>query len=600
MHAAIFWGFWVLSINTIQFIMSGFVPSAHLPLLGKDQALGIAYVVFRDVFEVVVLIAVALAGLRRLVTRPKRLTYSFEAHVILFLIAALMVTDFLINGAEAAAVNPHSASFIEQVFGSWMLSWPVGASAVAGVTAWWVHLLALLYFLNLLPQSKHFHVVTSLFSVLFRRLDAPALKKVDLESAAEAEKFGAENVYDFGWKYILDSYSCTECGRCQDNCPTFFTGKELNPKLIEVDIREYLFENQRKLLSGGVEGENGIPKLLGGMISHQRIWDCTTCRACEEFCPLFIEHLGPIMDMRKHLVMDKAEFPDELGTFFKNIETQGNPWGIGQSNRTKWMEGLDVPIMADNPDKQVLLWIGCSASFDARNQKIARALVKCLKSAGIDFGYLGEEETCNGDSARRAGNEYLFQTMAEQVVETIGQYKNLKQIITPCPHCFNIFKNEYPEFGLKLDVKHHSTVLSKLIVERKLKPAKGNGHFKLAYHDSCYLGRYNGVYNAPRAVLAGVPGITVVEAERHHDKGMCCGAGGARMFMEEKHGSRINHARIEQLAKNSPDGVATACPYCLTMLGDAIKETGKQDHLRILDIAEVLADSIEPGAAEAS
>ncbi len=596
MHALIFWGFWVVSVNTIHFIMGGFVEGAHLPLLGREQLLGKFYIFCRDLFEVIVVIAVSLAGLRRLITRPKRLSYNVEAHLILFLIGTLMVTDFFISGAEAAATNPSPASFIENSIGIWMTGLP-GSGSALGVAAWWIHLFALLFFLNLLPNGKHFHVVTSIISVYTRNLGPTKLNKTDLEAAEEKEKFGAGEIYDHGWKYLLDSYSCTECGRCQDNCPTYYTGKELNPKFIPVDIREYLFENQKALLAGAREdSENGsVPRLLGETISEQRIWDCTTCRACEEFCPIFIEHLGPIMGARRHLVMDRDEYPEELTVFFRNMETQANPWGVGQENRTAWMEGLDVevPIMAENPDKETLLWLGCSASFDARNQRIARALVKCLSAAGVDFGYLGLEETCNGDSARRAGHEYLFQMMAQQVADTIGQYKNLKRIITPCPHCFNIFKNEYAEFGMTLEVEHHSQALAALIEEGKLKPGGDatSGAKKTVYHDSCYLGRYNGVYEEPREILKAAIGVVPGEAEQHHAKGMCCGAGGARMFMEEKHGTRINHARIEQLTKDDPDAIATACPYCLTMLGDAIKETGREE-LKILDVAEALADRL--------
>jgi len=599
MHAFIFWGFWVVSVNTIHAIMGGFVAGSHLPWLGREQALGSLYILCRDIFEVLVLVMVALAGLRRLVTRPKRLTYGFAAHLVLILIAILMVSDFFISGAEAVATNPHRLSFVENLMWPWMSSWGLERAITVGVVAWWIHLLGLLYFLNLLPNGKHFHVVTSVFTVFFRRLGAPALSKINLDEAEEAEKFGAGAIYDHPWKYLLDSFSCTECGRCQDNCPAFLTEKELSPKLIQVDLRHYLFDNQRALLAGKTEAdeEGGVPMLLGDTIAHQRIWDCTTCRACEEFCPLLIEHLGPIMGARRYLTMDLDEYPEELTLFFRNMESQANPWGIGQENRTAWAAGLDVPIMAENPDKEVLLWIGCSASFDARNQRIARALVKCLNAAGVDFGYLGEEETCNGDPARRAGHEYMFQMMAEQVVETIKQYKNLKKIITLCPHCFNIFANEYPQMGLEIEVEHHSMILARLVREGKLKPSKRTELGKLVYHDSCYLGRYNGVYSQPREVLWAVPGVKVVEAERHHAKGMCCGAGGVRMFLEESTGTRINHLRLEQLAAGKPDGIATACPFCLTMLDDAIKETDQADKYKIMDIAEVLAAGLEEGSA---
>lgn len=588
MHALIFWGFWVVSVNTIHLVMGGFVTGSHLAWLGPEQPLGVFYIACRDGFEVIVLAMVALAGLRRLLTRPERLTYSYEAHLILILIALLMVTDFFINGAIAAEGVPHRASFIENSIGLWMTGMP-WAKAL-GVASWWVHLFAILYFLNLLPAGKHFHVVTSFFSIFFRRLDPPGLRKMDLE---EAETFGAGTIYEHGWKYLLDSYSCTDCGRCQDNCPTFITGKELNPKAIMTDIRGYLYANQGALLEGKAEGESGMPAFLGETISHQRIWDCTTCGACEEFCPLIIEHLGPILDSRRHLVMEEADFPDELGGFFRNLETQGNPWGIGQGNRTAWTEGLNVPIMADNPDTEILLWAGCSTSFDARNKKIVRSLVKCLNAADIKFAYLGLEETCNGDAARRAGHEYLFQMMAESVVETISKYEGIKQIITPCPHCFNVFKNEYPELGLKLEVDHHGTLLSRLVKSGRLKATKRLDHGRVAFHDSCYLGRYNGEFDAPRSVLGSLSGVHVVEAERHHEKGMCCGAGGARMFMEEKHGTRINQTRIEQLRANNPAAIATSCPFCMTMLGDAIKETGAEDDLKIMDIAEVLAEGLE-------
>jgi Fe-S oxidoreductase len=588
MHALIFWGFLAVALNTVHFIGGGFSAGWHLPWFGPGSVLGEGYVLVRDLFEFVVLAMVLVAIARRLFVKPTRLTLSGDALLVLGMIGALMLTDLLLAGIETAH---HAGSGYDSLAGKLLAPLMAGLDPGTAVTffhvSWWVHLGTLLFFLTFLPISKHFHVVTGLPSVLFRRLDSGSLPGMDLENL---ENFGTTGFKDMRWKDILDVYSCTECGRCQEACPAFNTGKPLNPKQINEDMREALFPALPALLGRGGEGvDTAGPVLPAETIAEDVLWACTTCRACEEACPLFIEFIDRIVGMRRKLVLEDSSFPAELTAMFKNLERQGNPWGIDPSERTAWTEGMDVPLMADRPEGvEYLLWVGCAGAFDDRSKKVARATAKLLKAAGVKFAILGTEETCTGDSARRAGNEYLFQMLAEQNVEMLNGY-GVKKIITQCPHCFNTLGNEYPEFGGRFEVVHHSQILADLLADGRLPLMQTAADLPpVTFHDSCYMGRHNGEYDKPRNALKAVPGLELTEMPRSRADGFCCGAGGARMWMEETLGTKVNLERVEEAAGSGAGIVAASCPFCITMLADGVNDTGRQETMEVLDIAQIL------------
>jgi Fe-S oxidoreductase len=432
------------------------------------------------------------------------------------------------------------------------------------------------------------------------------------EGAKDAEPIGKSKLTDFTWKAILDFYTCTECGRCSDNCPAHKTGKLLSPKMLTLNLRDQVYDRADELmdLKKGVappppaEGEEPPPQkeLVGDVIHPDVLWACTTCRACEEQCPVMISYVDKIVEMRRNLVLIKGEFPAQLNGPFSAIEVNGNPWNIARIDRANWAEGLDIPLMTDKPDAKVLYWVGCAGSYDDRAKKVARATAKLLQKAGVDFAILGQEETCTGDPARRAGNEFLFLTLAEQNVATLNGYKDqggIKTIVTTCPHCFNTLANEYPDFGAKFEVVHHSDYLSDLVAKGKLKPERGD-FGKVTYHDSCYLGRYNEVYEEPRKVLTSIPGLELVEADGwNRNKGLCCGAGGAQMWMEEQNKDRVNVKRTGQLLGTGATTIASACPFCQTMLTDGLKAESKEDSIKQLDIAELLLQACEGHAEKA-
>jgi Fe-S oxidoreductase len=588
MHAFIFWGFLAVSINSIHIVIGGLFPGFHLPFLNPGSILGDIYTASRDFFEVIVLVMVFYALFRRLVLKPTRVTLSAEAILVLILIGLLMITDFVTGGAKVVAGLQDELSPMSQLFGSWMAGISSQNLILIYDTSWWVHIISLLFFLNLLPNSKHFHVITSLPNVFFRRFNYGSLRHIDLE---EAENFGVSQIEQSTWKDILDIYTCTECGRCQDVCPAYNTGKMLSPKEINIKSRNHLYEEKTPFLLQLAKQKEGDKEyqgkaLVGEVIETEMLWACTTCKACEEACPLFIEYIDRIVDMRRYLVLEEGDMAPELATTFKNLENQGNPWGLASSTRDDWADGMDIPRVTE--DTEILYWIGCSGSFDDRNVKVTKSMIKILNAAGVNYGILGKQESCTGDPARRSGNEYLYQMLAMTNIETLNNLK-VKKIITQCPHCYNTLKNEYPQLGGNYEVVHHSQFISQLISEGKIKQA-GQNSGEITFHDPCYLGRHNEEYEAPRHTLKA-SGLNLVEMERSKNNSFCCGAGGAQMWKEEEKGDEaVRRARFKEAQKTGVDTIATGCPFCMTMMTDASNELESQ--MEVKDIAEIIADKL--------
>ena len=634
-HLWIFVAFLVAQLGTLTSFGLAYDPGFHLPFLAHQTALGQGYLLTKDLIDLLGTAGCAVFLYYRLVQKKERMTLSWEGVFILCMILGVLWSDVLIDGAmlarsagEAPWYLPVSGRFAE-----WFLSGlsprAAGKVMTAGVL---LHIAIVMAFLNFLPLGKHFHIITGLPTVYFQRLTPQGqLSKLDLENS---EKFGVAKLTDLSWKEILDTYSCTECGRCQTYCPTYDTGKPLTHKEMNRAIRHHaeqmaarmplpLLELARRLdrtpkVSGGGHDGHGnghsaqarglqlpaelvesMPPLVAdenGVLPDETVWACTTCGWCEQACPVFIEHLPRIVDMRRNLVLMESRFPDEAARVFKGMETQGNPWGMGSNRRAEWAADLDVPSAASIGDAvrdaEYLFFVGCAGSFDDRQKKVSRALVKILKSANVRFFILGEEETCNGDSARRLGNEYLFQALAQQNVETLNGY-GVKKIITQCPHCFNTLANEYPQFGGNFKVLHHSEVIAQLVEDGRLKPGELALDEPVTYHDSCYLARHNGISEAPRQALVSL-GVKLREMERSRTETFCCGAGGGRMWLEEKIGQRINQNRVEEAAKTleGKGTIATSCPFCLTMIKDGIAETGRAEAMQATDIAELVAQAL--------
>jgi Fe-S oxidoreductase len=575
-HIFIFSGFVVLTVRTLALVAEGLFPGFTF-LTGTT---GNLYTLAKDVFEVLVLVGVAMAVYRRAFARPARLDLTLDAWIVLFLIALLIAADLLADGARVA-MRPELAS-------PWSPAVDAIGRGLAGLGpatlqriyegGWWIHLLDILFFANYLPYSKHFHILTAVPNIFFMKLDpAGRLSTPDLE---KSERYGASRVEDLTWKSMLDGYACTECGRCREVCPTVLTGKPLDPRLFIAAVRDAVYEATPGILAGGSGRGNGDSgggrrDLIGGWISEETIWACTTCGFCTSACPVFIvPAVDKIVEMRRHLVLERAEFPKEMQAAFRGMETNGNPWGMAAASRADWAKDLPVLTMAEAEGKniEVLFWVGCAGSYEDRAKKVSRALVELLNAAGVSFAILGTEETCNGDSARRMGNEYLFQVLAQQNVETLNGYA-VKKIVTNCPHCFNVIRNEYPHLGGNYEVLHGTELVSRLIAEGRLK--MGNAIAQtISFHDPCYLGRYNGVYDAPRRILESIPGLKLAELPRSRERGLCCGAGGGRMWMEEKLGSRINQARMREIADAGTDAVGVSCPFCMVMIGNAKEEIG--------------------------
>jgi Fe-S oxidoreductase len=592
MHALIFWGFLVYSLRSISMIFEGFTRGYELPFL--HTVVGHAYLLTKDVFAAVVFAAVLLAMWRRAVTRPARLELSFDAWIILGLIAILMVTDVLADGARIAggAPGPWAWTPVSALAGGLLAGASEAALRSTYITAWWVHLLTLFLFANYLPYSKHFHVYLSLPNVLLRDLDPPGkLASMDLENIDESSTFGAAKITDLDWKQLLDLYTCTECGRCTVVCPTTITHKPLVPRDLTIALRDHLTASTNQILGDpGDKPSRPDRELPGDVISTDVIWDCTTCRWCEEACPLFIRYVDRIVEMRRNLVLEKTEFPEQANIAFRGMEVNGNPWQLPQEQRADWAQGLEVPVAGEGGEFEVLFWVGCAGSYDDAGKRTSQALVKLLQAAGVSFAILGVEETCTGDSARRLGNEYLFQVLAQANVETLNRY-NVKKIVTNCPHCFNTLAHEYGDFGGHYEVMHGTQLVARLIAEGRLS-LSAQADLHLTYHDPCYLGRTNGEYDAPRHILQAIPGLSLSEAPLSRQKGMCCGAGGGRMWLEETRGERINQTRFRQLAESGCEDVAVGCPFCHVMISNAQGELGKEE-AKTFDVIELAARALQ-------
>jgi Fe-S oxidoreductase len=591
MHATIFWGFIILTLGTLEFFGKAVTESFSLPFLSNTPA----YLVLQDVFSVAVIAAVAYAAFRRLVTKPRRLTLSTEGLVILLLIFGLMVTD-LTTDAGRILLAPAPTDHWQFVGGA--LAWalavlPRGAVQALFHVSWWLHAMILLGFLVWLPYSKHLHVLAAPLNVFFAPLGPKGrFQTVDLE---KTESFGVGAITEMSWKDLFDLYNCTECGRCTSRCPANMSGKQLDPKMLILNLQEHLLDSGPKLLGRAGHGASEQSPMVGGVITDNVLWACTMCRWCVDACPVFIEHVPKIVDMRRWLVLTESRFPAELQPAFRNLENNGNPWQMSWETRTDWAKDLGVRLMSDVHEAEYLYWVGCYGSFDERNKKVARAFVTLLQRAGVDFAILGNEERCTGEPARRLGHEYLYQTLAQGNIETLKRYR-FQTIVTACPHCFNTIRNEYPDFDGRFRVIHHSQLLDELVRGGRL-PVSQDGSERITYHDACNLGRYNDVYEEPRRVLASTTRVELAEMRLSRSRGFCCGGGGGRVWMEELEGRRVNQLRVEQAMEVNPDILASACPFCLTMFEDGVKAKEVGDRIKARDIAEVLAERL-PAQAE--
>ena len=585
MHAAIFWGFIVL-FPTIVIAMIGAVDrDATFPWLGHQGW----FALMVDVFATLVLAGVIAAVYIRKVQRPRRFEGSHlgEADLILAMIAGIVSTLLLWHASRIAlGLNEWPASWspvsnaLSNLFGDGTVTKVLERVFV------WAHVLIILSFLAYLPHSKHLHIVTAAFNVYFGRTAPPGrIEPLDFEVPDEEMRFGAGTVQDLTWKQMMDSFSCTECGRCQDVCPAWNTGKLLSPKLVIMGIRDQVFADGPKLLRD-LAGAEAAP-LVPNAVPEEMVWDCVTCGACVHECPVSIEHIDHIVDLRRHLVMVESSFPAAAEPMLRDVERSSNPWGRAQTERADWAEPLGVRVLRPGePAPEVLYWVGCAASFDERARASAESTARLLQAAGVDFAILGPRESCTGDPARRMGNEYLYQAQAEQNVETLNE-AGVTKIVASCPHCFNTLANEYPDFGGRYEVVHHSELLAGLVREGRLQPS--NDERSITYHDSCYLARHNDVLEGPRELVAAVG--APIEMERSGKRTFCCGAGGAHMWMEER-GRHINNERVREAAETGADTLAVACPFCTVMLDDGVRERGAD--MRVVDVSTLLVESLEP------
>jgi len=595
-HFLIFWGFMLFLFAVIEAIIQGFYSPFTLAFLGPIYSL---ITLVQDVFGVLVILAVFVALIRRYILNIPRLqvdkSASLDATLILTLILIVVVSMLTQNMASIAIngfvlhdyeVRPVSASLAQTFFNI-----PASGTELTYEIAWWVHIVTIFSFMNFLPYSKHLHVLTSIPNTYFANLEPTrnTLKALNLEDE-NAETFGVADIEQLSWKQILDGYSCTECGRCTDACPAHTVGKTLSPREIIVNIRQRTKDKAPLLVKGISDGEQFQKTLVHDYVTDKVLWQCTTCMACVQECPVMIEHVDSIVDMRRDLILTESQFPTGLNNVFKSLETNFTPWAFNAADRAEWAEGLGIKTMAEDSNCEYLFWVGCAGSFDDRYKKVSQAFVKLMQKAGVEFRILGTQEKCNGDTARRLGNEYLAQMFMMENVETLNHYK-VKKIVTACPHCYHSLKNEYKQFGGHYEVFHHTELIEEMISSGKIK-FKQNKHSKVTYHDSCYLGRYNGVYDAPRKSLNSIEGFDLLEMKRKKDRGFCCGAGGGRMFLEDEEGGRINEERTREALQTGAETIASACPFCMTMMTDGVKHYEKTEEVKVKDIAEIVLENL--------
>jgi Fe-S oxidoreductase len=591
-HFVIFWSFLILLLANGEFLVRGVFPGLRLALL--PPALYHGLLVAFDLVSLLTLVSIALAFARRLFFAPPETAYvkprSLEGFLILTFIALLMLAYFGLHAAEIALGEEPAASFmpVSSFVAKVFLAPHPSLLTPLGSVCWWVHAIVLLLFMCYLPHSKHMHILTAIPNCFFASLTRPNTQP--REEFAPGNSYGVGEITQFTWKDLFDSYACTECGRCQQACPATSTGKSLNPRQVVHAIKTNLLVNGPLLRKGG---KPVIPLIDGegeGSNTEDTIWGCTTCGACMEACPVFIEQMPKIVQMRRHLVEVEARFPEELLNLFENMENRSNPWGIAPSERTKWSSTLDIKQF-DKDETEYLFFIGCSGSFDSRQKHVTVAMATILDAAGVSWGILGKEELCCGESLRRLGNEYVFDKIARENARMFTE-KGVKKVIAQCPHCFSVLKNDYRQYGLELEVMHHTELIGELLASGRLKlPRQVTDMGKIVFHDSCYLGRHNGVYEAPRDVIKAATGALPAEMGRNRENGFCCGGGGGRMWMEEFEGTRINRDRVEEALRQNADTVCVACPYCMTMFEDGLKDR-QAGQTRVRDIAEVVAEGM--------
>jgi Fe-S oxidoreductase len=617
MHVMFFYGFLLVQFGAIDLIWKGLAQDSHLPL----GPLYPYFTFFQEIVVLIILVGVCWGFYRRYIEKLVRLKRGFLAGLVYLFLTGLMLCTLLANGMDIiwhggeASWSEPVATAIASAFG-WL---PQTAAAALFFVFWWGHLLFLLAFLVYVPQGKHAHLIAGIANVwLGRTHKVGQLSTIDFEDETQ-ETFGVSKIEDFNQKQLVDLYACVECGRCTNMCPASGTGKMLSPRELILKLRNHLTEkgaavtsrqpwmpaplfkhtrgNQLAMASEAAAALESDVSLIGNVITEEEIWACTTCRNCEDQCPVMNEHVDKIIDLRRYLVLTEGKLDADAQRAITNIERQGNPWGINRKERANWRDGRDeihVPTTKElkkaGEEFEYLFFVGSMGSYDNRSQKIAQSLAHVLNLAGVKFAILGNEEKNSGDTPRRIGNEFLFQELANANIETFKKY-DVKKIVTINPHAFNTLKNEYPEFGLEAEVYHHSELLCQLIKDGKLKP-KNPVNEIISFHDSCYLGRYNEVYDAPREILKSIPGVQLVEAERNRENAMCCGAGGGRMWMEEHEGTRINVARTEQLLAVNPTMIGSGCPYCLTMISDGTKAKEVDDQVQTLDVVEILEKSL--------
>jgi Fe-S oxidoreductase len=599
-HFCLFWGFMVLALVNAQFFIAGVFPQFSFSFLGTIPY-GIL-LFLADIMSLVVIACVVIAVIRKVFFRPPHIEASLDAFFILAMVASLMVAYFGLHACEIQLDEVTMASWmpISNGLSNLFANTSPEATHVYARIFWWIHALVLLFFLNYLPYSKHLHILTAIPNCFFRSFSF--VSTVPRMVFKKGNNFGTSKVVQFSWKDLFDFLSCTECGRCEAACPAHNTQKPLNPKQVIHEGKLNLLANGKVILSSRPadtlasappDAAMTTPLINGSeeSVATDAIWACTTCGACMVKCPVFIEHVPKIISMRQHLVMEKAQFSEELIGFFENSEQRFNPWGIAPTDRAKWAQDLDIKILSEGSEVEYLFYVGCAGAFDSRNRQVTTALTSILKAANLSWGILGNEEKCCGDSQRRLGNEYVFDQLARDNIEIFNKY-GVKKIITYCPHCFSTLKNDYKQFGADFEVIHHTQLIHSLINQGKIK-LQGNANGKTVIHDSCYLGRYNQIYDEPREIVkAASQGTAPMEMQRCGQESFCCGAGGGRMWMEELIGKRIYLERTQEALKTNPSTIAVACPYCMTMFEDGVKDEKAQDRVKVKDISEIVAEQL--------